>query len=169
MNLPQSKPSPHSSLSCSTRSRNAPARPGVKPPPVPAGKDELARPQLQPVTTTQRQTSSQVNTLPPVKSEKKQKQAPPPLSGFLASLVPKNNSQPSAVPKPRPDPPTRPPPPCPVNKTLLVTHFYLFIYLFLLSFKKHTYKVSGELGKMSILWSFSNIGKAANKRPPGSC
>uniref|UniRef100_H3BZB9 ADAM metallopeptidase domain 19 n=1 Tax=Tetraodon nigroviridis TaxID=99883 RepID=H3BZB9_TETNG len=56
-----------------------------------------------------------VNTLPPVKSEQKPSQAPPPPSGLLATLVPKNNSQPSAVPKPRPDPPTRPPPPCPVN------------------------------------------------------
>lgn len=153
MILPQSKPSPHSSPSWTTRCRNAPARPGVNPPPVPAGKDELAQSQLQPLTTTQRQTSPQVNNLPPMKSEQKQKQAPPPPppSGFLASLVPKNKSQPSAVPKPRPDPPTRPPPPCPVNKALLVTHFYLFIYLFFVSFFFNISKVTCELCKMSLL------------------
>lgn len=96
----------------------------MRPPPVPAGKEELTQAQLQP----QRLRPPQVNTLPPVKSEQKPSQAPPPPSGLLATLVPKNNSQPSAVPKPRPDPPTRPPPPCPVNKPLLVTHFCLLIY-----------------------------------------
>lgn len=138
MILRQSKASPDSSPSCSTQSGNAPARLEVKPPPVPAGKGELAQPQLRPVTTTQRQSSPQVKTLPPVKSEQKQKHARPPPLGFLASLGPKNNSQPSAVPKPRPDPPTRPPPPCPVNQPLLVTHFYSVIYLLFLSFFKDT-------------------------------
>uniref|UniRef100_A0A674NQP3 ADAM metallopeptidase domain 19 n=1 Tax=Takifugu rubripes TaxID=31033 RepID=A0A674NQP3_TAKRU len=120
----QSKPSPHPSPSCSTQSRNAPTRPGVKPPPVPPGKkDELVQPLTQPRTTPQRQTPPQVKALPSMKSEQAQKQAPPPPSGLLASRSPKNNSQPSTVPKPRPDPPNRPPPPCPVNKPLLVMHF----------------------------------------------
>ncbi|XP_011609122.2 disintegrin and metalloproteinase domain-containing protein 19 [Takifugu rubripes] len=115
-----SKPSPHPSPSCSTQSRNAPTRPGVKPPPVPPGKkDELVQPLTQPRTTPQRQTPPQVKALPSMKSEQAQKQAPPPPSGLLASRSPKNNSQPSTVPKPRPDPPNRPPPPCPVNKPLL--------------------------------------------------
>uniref|UniRef100_A0A674N4F5 ADAM metallopeptidase domain 19 n=1 Tax=Takifugu rubripes TaxID=31033 RepID=A0A674N4F5_TAKRU len=85
--------------------------------------DELVQPLTQPRTTPQRQTPPQVKALPSMKSEQAQKQAPPPPSGLLASRSPKNNSQPSTVPKPRPDPPNRPPPPCPVNKPLLVMHF----------------------------------------------
>lgn len=122
--LPQSKPSPHPSPSCSTQSRNAPARPQVKPPPVPPGKkDELVQPLTQSGTTPQRQSPHQVKAQPSMKSEQKQMKAPPPPSGLLDSLIPNNNPQPSTVPKPRPDPPNRPPPPCPVNKPLLVIHF----------------------------------------------
>lgn len=172
MILPQSRPSPHSSPSCSTQSRNAPARPGVRPPPVPAGKEEVTQAQLRPVTTPQRQSSPQVNALPPVKSEQKPTQAPPPPSGLLSTLVPKNNSQPSAVPKPRPDPPTRPPPPCPVNKLLLVIHTYLPMHLFFLSFFKfYTKHMVNFVNCLFVLSPdvFSNEGKTAKKRPSGSC
>ncbi|XP_035525741.1 disintegrin and metalloproteinase domain-containing protein 19 [Morone saxatilis] len=117
------KPSPRPSPSCPPRSRHAIVRPAVKPPPVPAyaaeQKQLMAPTEIQPVAnSTKRQYSPQAYASPPLKSDQRLNQAPPPPSGPppLPSLDTKSHSPHSAVPKPRPDPPNRPPPPCPVNK-----------------------------------------------------
>ncbi|KAM9357468.1 disintegrin and metalloproteinase domain-containing protein 19 [Symphorus nematophorus] len=107
------KSSPRPSPSCSTRSRHDIVRPAVKPPPVPAYAAEQKEQKPQPVATPQRQSSPQVYTPPPFKSDQRRKQAPPPPSG-----PPPLPLQHSAVSKPRPDPPNRPPPPCPVKPSL---------------------------------------------------
>lgn len=101
----------------------------MKPPPVPAytavQRAQIIEPQIQAVTSPQRQHSPQAYTLPPFKSEQRQNQAPPPPLGPppVLSLNTKSLSQPSPLSKPRPDPPNRPPPPCPGNKVLLVILF----------------------------------------------
>lgn len=124
--LPQGRSSPRPSPSCPARARHGIVRPAVKPPPVPAyaaqQKEQKAQPQIQPVTSPQRQCSAQAYTLPPFKSEQRRGQAPPPPSGPppLPSQGTKTHSQHSAGPNSRPDPPSRPPPPCPVNKPSLV-------------------------------------------------
>ncbi|XP_075897617.1 disintegrin and metalloproteinase domain-containing protein 19-like isoform X2 [Nelusetta ayraudi] len=117
------KPSPHPSPSPSTLSRNAIAPPAGKPPPIPAHSAEQKERntpfQKQPLNSTQRQCSPQGLSLPPFKSEQKQRQAPAPPSGPPPSLCTKTQAQQSQVSKHRPDPPKRPPPPCPVsNKSL---------------------------------------------------
>lgn len=121
----QGKPSPHPSPSPSTLSRNAIAPPAGKPPPIPAHSAEQKERntpfQKQPLNSTQRQCSPQGLSLPPFKSEQKQRQAPAPPSGPPPSLCTKTQAQQSQVSKHRPDPPKRPPPPCPVSNKSLVS------------------------------------------------
>uniref|UniRef100_A0A3Q0SEN1 ADAM metallopeptidase domain 19 n=1 Tax=Amphilophus citrinellus TaxID=61819 RepID=A0A3Q0SEN1_AMPCI len=95
----QDAASPHPSQSCPSWPKHAIAHPAGKLPPVPVG------------------ISPQARTLPVPVGQKPNHASPlPARPSPLCSLDPKNQSQPSAVPKHRPDPPKRPPPPCPVKK-----------------------------------------------------
>lgn len=121
----QRNASPRPSPSPSTLSRKTIACPAGKAPPIPAHSaapmERKAPPQKQPLKSTQRQCSPQGLSLPPFKSEQKQRQAPPPPSGPPPSLCTKSQAQQSQESKHRPDPPKRPPPPCPVSHKSLVS------------------------------------------------
>lgn len=118
--LPQGKPSPRPSPSCSTRLAIVP--PAVKPPAVPAyaaeQKGQTARAQIQPGVG---QNSPASYTPPSVNSAKltKLRPNPPPPPPTGRPPVPSQ----SVASKLRPDPPTRPPPPCPLNKPSGVSMF----------------------------------------------
>uniref|UniRef100_A0A3Q0SMD5 ADAM metallopeptidase domain 19 n=1 Tax=Amphilophus citrinellus TaxID=61819 RepID=A0A3Q0SMD5_AMPCI len=105
--------SPHPSQSCPSWPKHAIAHPAGKLPPVPVFPAEQRKQTPQP----QRGISPQARTLPVPVGQKPNHASPlPARPSPLCSLDPKNQSQPSAVPKHRPDPPKRPPPPCPVKK-----------------------------------------------------
>uniref|UniRef100_A0A3Q0SEF3 ADAM metallopeptidase domain 19 n=1 Tax=Amphilophus citrinellus TaxID=61819 RepID=A0A3Q0SEF3_AMPCI len=99
--------------SCPSWPKHAIAHPAGKLPPVPVFPAEQRKQTPQP----QRGISPQARTLPVPVGQKPNHASPlPARPSPLCSLDPKNQSQPSAVPKHRPDPPKRPPPPCPVKK-----------------------------------------------------